>query len=143
LLRDFIFKKKGNGMFILKKLGVILILTNLLYNAALEIPNYLDKNDILNAEFKCLSKPVKYNKKDQKYVDILWDETLVYLKAYALALTNGDLNHCMNSDEAIYDTTKKDQKMCIMDRRDMKNMVKNIYQILFIIQVENFKKNLL
>ncbi|ADG94415.1 conserved hypothetical protein [Arcobacter nitrofigilis DSM 7299] len=118
-------------MFILKKLGVILILTNLLYGAGLEIPNYLDKKDILNAEFKCLSEPVKYNKKDQKYVDILWDETLVYLKAYALALTNGDLNHCMSSDEAIYDTTKKDNKMCIMDRRDMKNMVKNIYQILF------------
>lgn len=91
----------------LKNLGVILILTNLLYGAGLEIPNYLDKKDILNAEFKCLSEPVKYNKKDQKYVDILWDETLVYLKAYALALTNGDLNHCMSSDEAIYDTTKK------------------------------------
>ena len=118
-------------MFIFKKLGVILILTNLLYGAGLEIPNYLDKSDILNAEFKCLSEPAKYSKKDQKYVDILWDETLVYLKAYALALTNGDLNHCMSSDEAIYDTTKKDNKMCIMDRRDMKNMVKNIYQILF------------
>jgi len=35
----------------------------------------------------------------------------------------------MDSDESIYDTTEM-KKMCIMDRRDMRLMVKNIYQVL-------------
>ncbi len=110
----------------------ILVSSLLLINvntSANELPNFLDKNDIVDADFKCLTKPVKYSKEDQKYVDILWDETLTYIKAYALALTNGEVSECLNSDEAVYETTQK-KRICVMDRRDMKIMVKNIYQIL-------------
>jgi len=112
-----------------KKLGAVIVLLSFISCNALEIPSFLDEKDIKNAEFKCLTKPVKYSKKDQKYVDILWDETLTYIKAYALALTNGEVSECLNSDEAVYDTTQK-KRICVMDRRDMKTMVKNIYQIL-------------
>ncbi len=98
---------------------------------AMDVPDFLDVNDVKDAEFKCLTAPAKYSKADQKYVDILWKETLTYLEAYAKALTNGEQSHCLNSDEAIFDTTEDGgKKMCIMDRRDMKIMVKNIYQVI-------------
>ncbi|BCV51459.1 hypothetical protein [Shewanella algae] len=97
---------------------------------AASLPDFLDQQDIDNAEFKCLGEPVKHTKADQKYVDMLWDETLSYLKAYAIALTNGENSHCLNSDEAMVDSTQGGQKICIMDRRDMKLMVKNIYQVI-------------
>jgi len=97
--------------------------------AALEIPNFLDKKEIANSEFKCLGEVPKFSAEDQKNIDLLWEETLTYLKGYALALTNGDISRCMDSDESIYDTTEM-KKMCIMDRRDMRLMVKNIYQVL-------------
>lgn len=112
-----------------KKLGAVIVLLSFISCHALEIPSFLDEKDIKDAEFKCLTKPVKYSKKDQKYADILWDETLTYIKAYALALTNGEVSECLNSDEAVYDTTQK-KRICVMDRRDIKTMVKNIYQIL-------------
>lgn len=112
-----------------RKIGAILIFSSFIVCNALEIPTFLDKGEITNADFKCLSEPVKYSKEDQKYVDILWDETLIYIKAYAMALTNGEVSKCFNSDEAVYDTTQK-KRICVMDRRDMKIMVKNIYQIL-------------
>lgn len=95
-----------------------------------ELPTFLDKNDIMNAEFKCLSTPKKYKKEEQKYVDTLWHETLLYLNAYAQALTNSDNNNCLNSDEAMIDSTNGVKRMCIMDRRDMKLLVKNIYQVI-------------
>ena len=91
---------------------------------------YFDKKDIINAEFKCLGETQKYDAKGQKYLDILWDETLKYLNAYAIALTTAENSECLNSDEAVIDTTNGARKMCIMDRRDMKIMVKNIYQVI-------------
>ncbi|TVP14579.1 hypothetical protein [Shewanella sp. KCT] len=97
---------------------------------AASLPDFVDQRDIDNAEFKCLGAPVEYSAADQQYVDMLWDETLTYLKAYAVALTNGENSHCLNSDEALFDTTQGGQKICIMDRRDMKLMVKNIYQVI-------------
>ncbi len=97
---------------------------------ALDVPDFLDADDIANAEFKCLTDPVQYSSSDQKYVDILWDETLSYLNAYAKALTNDANSGCINSDSAIYETAGGVKRMCIMDRRDMKLMVKNIYQVI-------------
>ncbi|GIU40037.1 hypothetical protein TUM4438_00240 [Shewanella sairae] len=95
-----------------------------------EIPDFLDKNDINNAQFQCLGESPTYNAKDQKYIDILWDETLTYLRAYAEALTNDQNSGCLNSDTAMVDSTEGGQHMCVMDRRDMKLMVKNIYQVI-------------
>ncbi|GGI82435.1 hypothetical protein [Shewanella gelidii] len=94
-----------------------------------EIPDFLDANDIENAEFKCLTEPATYSEQDQKYVDMLWDETLQYLQGYAIALTNDAESGCINSDKTVYETAGGVKKMCIMDRRDMKLMVKNIYQV--------------
>lgn len=111
----------------------IIALSLLSINAAMaaNLPDYLDETDIYNARFKCLGEPVKHSKADQNYLDMLWDETLTYLKAYAIALTNGEKSHCLNSDEAIVDSTLSANKMCIMDRRDMQLMVKNIYQVIY------------
>ncbi|PKG55445.1 hypothetical protein, partial [Shewanella sp. GutDb-MelDb] len=95
-----------------------------------EIPDFLDANEIKSAKFSCLAEQAKYSADDQKYVDILWDETLTYLKAYAIALTNDQTSGCLNSDSAMIDSTEGGQRMCLMDRRDMKLMVKNIYQVI-------------
>jgi hypothetical protein len=95
-----------------------------------DIPDFLDPDDITDAEFKCLTEPASYSDADQKYVDILWQETIRYLDAYAKALTNDAQSGCVNSDLAIYETAPEAKRMCIMDRRDMKIMVKNIYQVI-------------
>nr|WP_090368366.1 hypothetical protein [Ferrimonas sediminum] len=100
---------------------------------AADIPDFLDKKEIQNAEFKCLGEPANYSKEEQKYVDILWQETLKYLQGYAVALSTTDGN-CRNSDQSMYQTNTHDLKgpqyMCIMDRRDMKLMVKHIYAVI-------------
>ncbi len=96
---------------------------------AAELPDFLDPDDINDADFRCLTDPTNYSESDQKQVDILWDETLQYLKAYAVALTNDANSGCINSDLTIYETAGGVKRMCIMDRRDMKLMVKNIYQV--------------
>jgi hypothetical protein len=109
-------------------IAMSLLLANI--TLASELPDFLDTNDINNVEFKCLGDSPIYSADDQKFVDMLWDETLTYLKAYAVALTNGENSHCLNSDEAMVDSTQGGQKICVMDRRDMKLMVKNIYQVI-------------
>lgn len=110
----------------------IIALSLLAVNGAMaaDLPDFLDQSEIDNAQFKCLGEPVTYSKTDQKYVNMLWNETLTYLKAYAIALTNGENSHYLNSDVAMIDSTRGGQKMCIMDRRDMQLMVKNIYQVI-------------
>jgi hypothetical protein len=109
--------------------GLIVGLSLSITTQASELPNFLDKKDILNAQFKCLGDTKKYNQEEQKHIDVLWKETLSYLNAYAQALTNPSQSDCYNSDEAMIDSTKGVKKMCIMDRRDMKLLVKNIYQV--------------
>ncbi len=97
---------------------------------AAEVPDFLDPKELADPDFKCLTEPASYSESDQKYVDILWDETLRYLEGYAVALTNDANSGCINSDLAIYETTGGVKRMCIMDRRDMQIMVKNIYQVI-------------
>lgn len=110
--------------------GFLLGLSLMVTSQANELPNFLDKKEITNADFKCLSSKVTYKKDEQKYIDILWNETLSYLNAYAQALTNSSNTQCLNSDEAMIDSTDGVKKICIMDRRDMKILVKNIYQVI-------------
>ncbi|GIU19091.1 hypothetical protein [Shewanella sp. MBTL60-007] len=107
--------------------GSLLLSTSVV---AADIPDFLDKNDIENAQFQCLGDSPQYSARDQKYIDILWDETLSYLQAYAVALTNDQVSGCLNSDTAMIDSTEGGQHICVMDRRDMKQMVKNIYQVI-------------
>lgn len=114
-----------------KRLAVLPLMLFANISIASEIPDFLDSKDIENAQFKCLEDEVHYSKNDQLYVDVLWNETLKYLQAYAIALTSNVNSNCIDSDVAIVDTSNNDVKeMCIMDRRDMKLMVKNIYQII-------------
>lgn len=110
--------------------GLLLAATT---SVAAPIPDFLDKEEIMNAEFTCIGETATYSKEDQKYVDILWDETLTYLEGYAVALSTSD-GYCRNSDVAMYQTNNHEftgpDYMCIMDRRDMKLMVKHIYAVL-------------
>jgi hypothetical protein len=116
---------------ILKTCFFLLSITLALPSFAQELPDFLTASDLYNAEFKCLEKRVKYNKEDQKYIDLLWDESLKYLEAYAVALTTTpEGSKCIHSDEATYETVDGFKKMCVMDRRDMQLLVKHIYQIL-------------
>lgn len=94
-----------------------------------DFPDFIDVEELKNAEFKCLEKEVKHSKEDQKYIDILWDESLQYLNAYAVALTTSTSDNCRQSDEAIWETVDGVKKMCIMDQRDMQIMVKHIWQV--------------
>jgi len=121
--------KKEKNTFLKSVVSLILGVSLMVSLQASELPNFLDKKDIINAEFKCLGTTKKYNKEEQKHIDVLWDETLSYLNAYAQALTNSSQSQCLNSDEAMIDSTNGVKKMCIMDRRDMKILVKNIYQV--------------
>lgn len=122
-------KKEVSRNKYIKGVSVLLGLTLMLEAQASELPNFLDKKDIQNAEFKCLTKPASYTVEEQKNVDILWNETLQYLNAYAIALTNASQSDCLDSDKAMIDTSDDIKKMCIMDRRDMRLMVKNIHQV--------------
>lgn len=100
-----------------------------LYAQDMKVPDFIAKTDIENFECKCLEKEVKYSKEDQKYIDILWEESLQYLKAYAIALTTST-GTCVDSDEAIYETVDGHKKLCVMDQKDMQLMVKHIYLVL-------------
>ncbi|KPM32151.1 Hypothetical protein I595_1800 [Croceitalea dokdonensis DOKDO 023] len=95
----------------------------------IKIPDFLDKAEIENFDCNCLEKEVNYTKQEQKYVDILWEESLQYLKAYAIALTTSTGN-CVDSDQAIYETVDGHKKLCVMDEKDMRLMVKHIYLVL-------------
>ncbi|WP_298444891.1 hypothetical protein [uncultured Ferrimonas sp.] len=113
-----------------------LILASLLCSAstlAADIPDFLDANEINNAEFHCLGEPQTYSAAEQPLVDTLWAETLQYLEGYAVALSSTDGN-CRNSDNTMVQTNTADlhgpQYMCIMDQRDMQLMVKHIYAII-------------
>jgi len=98
---------------------------------AQDIPDFLDADDLKDIDCKCLEKPVEYSKEEQKYIDILWEESLKYLEAYAVALTTSPAgSYCIHSDQATYETVGGFKKICIMDRRDMQLLVKHIYQIL-------------
>ena len=95
----------------------------------IKIPDFIDTSDIENFDCKCSEKEVKYSKKEQKHIDVLWKESLQYLEAYAIALTTST-GKCVNSDEAIFETANGHQRMCVMDQKDMQLMVKHIYLIL-------------
>lgn len=114
------------------KQAILLLFTiafSSVYAQEMEIPDFIDKAEIENFDCKCLKKEVKYSKEEQKYVDILWEESLQYLKGYAIALTTTTEN-CLHSDEAIYETASGHKKLRIMDQRDMQLMVKQIYLVL-------------
>ena len=99
---------------------------------AADIPHFIDQKDLENPTFRCLvaaDAQQKYTPEEQKLVDTLWNETLVYLQAYARALTNDPTGTCRNSDLAVYDTTDGFKSMCITDRREVQLMVKHIYQV--------------
>ena len=65
--------------------SLILGLSLIVNSQTSELPNFLDKKNILNADFKCLDSSSKYTKDEQKHINVLWDETLSYLNAYAQA----------------------------------------------------------
>ena len=68
----------------------------------------------------------------KEYEDIVWEESLTYLAALAMASTQSD-EYCRNSDLAIYQTGSKrgtPQALCFMDREGMQNMITQIHTIL-------------
>ncbi|WP_026915824.1 dimethylsulfonioproprionate lyase family protein [Christiangramia portivictoriae] len=112
-------------------LSVMIALTAYNFSYAQKIPDFIDPDELKNAKFECLEESEVYSEEEQKYIDILWKESLQYLEAYAVALTTSpEGSKCQNSDVATYETVDGISKLCIMDRRDMQLMVKNIYQIL-------------
>lgn len=109
--------------------AICLIATFSLFSQERKIPDFIAQEDVANFNCKCLEEEVQYSAEDQKYIDILWDETLKYLEAYAVALTTSKGN-CVNSDEAIYETADGINRLCIMERRDVQLVVKHIYLVL-------------
>ena len=73
----------------------------------------------------------------------LYEESLKYLEGYARALTESD-GKCRNSDFTMTQTNthldEGPEYMCIMDRRDMKLLVKHIYMILYNPNEVNYRK---
>lgn len=108
--------------------------------AAMAIPSFsglavetghIFQGDMQSPVFECRDQVnAQYSAREQKLVDTLWNEALIYLKTYADALTTSTSADCLNSDIAVYETTTPGfSKMCIMENEDMKKMVKHIYQI--------------
>ena len=106
-----------------------LLLTIMAYTQELIKPDFIATEEVKNFDCKCLEKEVKYTLEEQKSIDLLWKETLQYLKAYVIALTTSN-GECTDSDQAIYETVNGLKKMCIMEQRDMQLVVKHIYLIL-------------
>ncbi len=106
----------------------LLLLPHLL--AANEIPPFLNQDEVKNAKFECLEAPyLPETVRDKKYTDILWNETLVYLKGFADALTKSlSTDNCNHSATAMYET-KGAQKQCITDNVDVQKMIKHIYAV--------------
>jgi len=102
---------------------------NISHAQTVEVPDFIAAEDVKNFDCKCLEDEVVYSAEEQGYIDTLWGETLRYLEAYATALTTST-GACVDSDEAIYETTHSLKKLCIMDQRDMQLVVKHIYLIL-------------
>ena len=122
------FQMKNNTLIFIISLTITLGMSKM---HAQEVPDFINPDDLKDIDCKCLEKEVKYSKNEQKYIDILWEESLKYLEAYAVALTTSpEGSKCINSDEATYETVDGFKKMCVMDRRDMQLLVKHIYQII-------------
>ncbi|MFU0842607.1 MAG: Lipoprotein [Burkholderia sp.] len=101
--------------------------------AADPVPYFIDEADLRSPVFECLVKEdaaEKYTPEEQRLVDKLWDETLVYLGAFAKALTTDTTGRCLRSDEAVYETAGGVKSFCVTDREDIRRMVKQIHQIL-------------
>lgn len=112
------------------KKTIMLVLSTAAISTASDLPLFLDKDDVTNASFICSAPDNDINIEDQKYADVLWGETLQFLEGYAKALTTETVENCLYSDSALYDTSEGEKTLCITERRDVKNMIKNIYQIL-------------
>jgi hypothetical protein len=117
-----------------KGLKLIFVLAGTLISSTIyaqKVPDFIAPEELNDIDCKCLEKEVKYSKEEQKYIDILWEESLKYLEAYVTALTTSpEGSNCLQSDVATYETVDGFKKMCVMDRRDMQLLVKHIYQIL-------------
>jgi len=112
-------------------LSTIFFLSFITFSYAQKVPDFINPEDLKNVKFKCLEESEVYSEEEQKYIDILWNESLQYLEAYAVALTTSpDGSSCIDSDVATYETVDGISQLCVMERRDMQLMVKNIYQIL-------------
>ncbi|WP_299154178.1 hypothetical protein [uncultured Christiangramia sp.] len=109
-------------------LSTIFFLSSITFSYAQKIPDFINSEDLKNVKFKCLKESEVYSEKEQKYIDILWKESLQYLEAYAVALTTSPAgSSCIDSDVATYETVDGISNLCVMERRDMQLMVKNIY----------------
>ncbi|MEL7161302.1 MAG: hypothetical protein AAFN92_11145 [Bacteroidota bacterium] len=100
-----------------------------LISQTIAVPEFLATEEVENFSCKCLEEPVTYSAEEQRHIDLLWEETLRYLEAYAVALTTSRGN-CVDSDEAIYETVDGLHRLCIMDQKDMQLVVKHIYLVL-------------
>ena len=104
------------------------------YSYCIEVPYFLDRNEIINAEFKCHQFENNLPKNNEKYLNTLWDETLLFLEGYVKALTKSTEFRCFNSATALTETNdfelSQNIKSCLMEFYDMKNIVKHIYSVL-------------
>jgi len=127
--RDYLFTQ-------IMKIITILLISFFSTTSLAKIPSFLDWGHIKDANFICLGqKEYAFTKKEQKYFDILWQETLKYLKGFAQALAHGKNRNCLNSDLATTQTHPLKQE-CIMKNDDMQILVRHIYSI-----IENPKKS--
>ena len=112
-----------------------------------KLPSFLQQASIENSKFTCNKTGERLGGRSstdteenmiipreelENYEDIVWQESLTYLAALALASTNSD-QYCRNSDLAIYQTGSKQgtpKSLCFMDREGMRTMVRQIHTIL-------------
>ncbi|MDX7985835.1 hypothetical protein FE392_00540 [Xenorhabdus sp. 12] len=98
------------------------------------IPDFLDKSEMSNAEFKCLAEQPSYTQEEAEFVNLLWDESIKYLEGYVKALSKNADNKCTHSAIAVTETNSAlltgPTRQCIMDNVDMQRLVKHVYTII-------------
>ncbi|WP_426576147.1 dimethylsulfonioproprionate lyase family protein [Xenorhabdus stockiae] len=101
---------------------------------SIDLPNFIDKNEINNAEFKCLTTQPNYTPEEMKLVNLLWDESIKYLEGYVKAITTSTDSQCLNSAISVIETNTPQltgpTRQCIMDNVDMQRLVKHVYTVI-------------
>ena len=100
-----------------------------------KLPNFISPIMVSNAHITCARDRAHNANPDSSSEarDLVWRETIIYLKNLAYSMTKTD-QFCRNSDLAAYETGRpgisRPRTMCLMDRQDTRNMANQIYAIL-------------
>ena len=100
-----------------------------------KLPDFISPQTVRNVQITCSENPNNESgfSSNPELHETVWQEAMTYLKNLAIAMTTTD-RFCRHSNLATYETGRAEnsrpRNMCLMDRRDTREMVNEIYAIL-------------